>query len=91
MSEKQKWKLVRDSFSKLVIWFKDGNTRTFYSIDWKHQYSQQRDYRIGLARLRNKIIEWGNKAGVAIIYDTASGKRIVAFFEGKETQPKDNK
>jgi len=91
MNEKQKgWKLIRDSFSKLVVWFKDGNVRTFYSIDWKHKYSKQRDPHIGLARLRKKLSEWGSKAGVAEIYDKASGNRIAKFYEGIEIEPKDD-
>ena len=84
------WKLIRDSFSKLIVWFKDGNVRTFYSIDWKHRYSKQRDQNIGLARLRKKLSEWGSKADTAEIYDKTSGSRIAKFFEGTEVQSNDD-
>jgi hypothetical protein len=87
---KEGWKLIRDSFSKLIVWFKDGNVRTFYSIDWKHRHSKQRDQNIGIARLRKKLSEWGNKADGAEIYDKASGNSIAKFYEGKEIPPNEN-
>ena len=48
---KEGWKLKRDSLSKLLIYFKDGNVRTLWSLDWKHKYSKFIDRNIGLARL----------------------------------------
>lgn len=84
------WKLIRDSFSKLIVWFKDGNVRTFYSIDWKHKQSKFRDRNIGYARLRKKVAEWGNKADTAELYDTSTGKRIAKFYEGTEVDPDDD-
>ncbi len=78
------WKLARDSYSKMVVYFKDGNTRTLWSIDWRHRYSKQRDRQTGVNRLRKKITEYGSRADVAIIYDKATGKPVAKFFEGKE-------
>jgi hypothetical protein len=90
-SKKSGWKLIRDSFSKLIVWFKDGNVRTFYSIDWQHKHSKQRDENIGIARLRKKIVEWGNKADAAELYNTSTGERIAKFYEGVEVEPKNDK
>lgn len=92
MNEKPKggWKLIRDSFSKLIVWFKDGNVRTFYSIDWKHKHAKYRDRNIGLARLRKKVSEWGNKADTAELYDTSTGERIAKFYEGTEIELDDD-
>lgn len=84
------WKLIRDSFSKLIVWFKDGNIRTFYSIDWKHRYSKQRDRNIGMHRLHKMVTGWGNKAEGAEIYDKATGKLIAKFYEGTEVEPLDD-
>ena len=84
------WKLIRDSFSKLIVWFKDGNIRTFYSIDWKHRYSKQRDRNIGMQRLHKMVTGWGNKAEGAEIYDKATGKLIAKFYEGTEVEPPDD-
>lgn len=76
------WKLKRDSLSKLLIYFKDGNVRTLWSLDWKHKYSKFLDRNLGLARLRKKVTEYGTKANTAIIYDKQTGNEIEKYFEG---------
>lgn len=78
------WKLGRDSFSKMICWFKDGNIRTMFSIDWRHRYSKRRDRLIGLERFRKKIAEYGAKANTIEIYDKASGNKIAKYYEGTE-------
>lgn len=79
---KEGWKLKRDSLSKLLIYFKDGNVRTLWSLDWKHKYSKFIDRNIGLARLRKKVTEYSTKADAAIIYDKQTGNEIEKYFEG---------
>ncbi|MBI9036089.1 MAG: hypothetical protein JEZ03_16635 [Bacteroidales bacterium] len=76
------WKLKRDSLSKLLIYFKDGNVRTLWSLDWKNKYSKFLDRNLGLSRLRKKVTEYGLQADVAIIYDKETGKEIEKYFEG---------
>ena len=83
--------MIRDSFSKLIVWFKDKNVRTFYSLDWKHKYAPKRDRSLGLGRLRKKVSEWGTRAGVAELYDLSSGERIARFYEGNEIDPHEGK
>ena len=76
------WKLGRDSFSKMIIWFADGNVRTMFSIDWRHRFSQNRDREIGLRRYRKMIKEYGSRAAYIEIYDKESGKLLYRYREG---------
>lgn len=75
--------LRKDSFSKMITWFKDGNVRTMYSIDWTNRYSV-RDRQIGLQRFREKVTSYGDKARYAAVYDVATGNTLCQFVEGKE-------
>lgn len=70
------WKLKRDSATKLIVWFRDGNIRTMYSIDWRHSYSV-RDPEIGMARFMQLLGKYDTKARAARIYDIATGKLLV--------------
>lgn len=84
------WKIKRDSLSKLLIYFKDGNVRTLWSLDWKHRYSKTIDRELGLKRLRRKVVEYGKRADVAIIYDKETRQKIETYFEGIKTKGKQN-
>lgn len=75
------WKHRRDSFTKMITYYKDGNAFTWYSLDWKHKYSKTRDRNLGMARHHNRLAKWGALCGVAEIYDTATGKKIEKFYE----------
>lgn len=67
MSKTPGWQLNNDSSSVLVVWFKDGNIRTFYSIDWRHRLSKSKDAELGLSRLRKLVAKYGNRAGNTFI------------------------
>ena len=86
MTDKQKkgWKLGMDSFSKMIVWFKDGNTRTFYSLDWASKYSKIRDQEIGMTRLKRLVAKYGARANTVEIYDLGTGGIIAKYFEGVE-------
>ncbi len=85
MQQKKKgWKLGQDSKTKMIVWFKDGNVRTMYSIDWRHKLSKTKSRETGLTRFRKKIKEYGPLAGTIEIYDKATGQRIAKFYEGNE-------
>jgi hypothetical protein len=85
------WKLGPDSFSKCIVYFTDGNSRSFYSLDWRHRYSASRDKELGLHRLRKLIQKYGSLARTAIIYDKASGMEIEKYNEGiLNTEPNEN-
>jgi hypothetical protein len=77
-------KLKRDSFTKMITYFKDGNARTWYSLDWKHRYSKTRDRNIGMKRHYDQLAKWGSLCGVAVIFDTSTGEKIAKFYEGVE-------
>ena len=66
--EQKKWKLKRDSLSKLLLYFKDGNVRTFYSLDWRHSFSKERDRELGLERLKKLAERHRKQIRRAIIY-----------------------
>ena len=76
------WKLKQDSFTKCISYFADGNTRTFYSFDWKHRYSKIRDRHLGLNGLRKLISDWGAKSNMAIIYDNTTGEELERYEQG---------
>ena len=86
MTQKKGWKLGSDSFTKMIVWFKDGNVRTMYSIDWRHKLSRTRSRETGLERFRKKIKQYGPLAGTIEIYDKATGQRIAKFYEGIEKE-----
>ena len=76
------WKLKTDSSTKMIVWFKDGNVRTFYSLDWKHRLSKQKDREMGLARFRKKIQQYGSLADGIEIYEKDTGICIEKYYEG---------
>jgi len=82
MKTSKGWKLGKDSSTKMIVWFKDGNVRTMYSIDWKHKLSKTKDKETGLMRFRKKIKEYGPLAGTIEIYDKATGARIEKYYGG---------
>jgi hypothetical protein len=75
------WKLGKDSLSKMIVWFADGNIRTMYSIDWKNRF-RPRDKEIGIARFKSKISEYGVKVRNAEIYDKSTGVLLFKFRGG---------
>lgn len=77
------WKLKEDSFSKLAVWFQDGNKMYQYSLDWRHKYSG-RDREIGIARYKKSIAKWGSRAKSIHIYDLTTDTLIGKYYEGVE-------
>lgn len=76
MEGKRKWKLKRDSLTKLLLYFKDGNVRTFYSLDWRHSLSAGKDRGLGLARLRKLCERYREKIRKAVFYDNQTGAEL---------------
>ncbi len=72
------------AMSKCIVYFNDGNSRTFYSFDSKHKNSKP-DQGLGIRRL-NKMLYSGALKGkwkTAIIYDnTPNGKEIAKYKSG---------
>ena len=61
------WKHQLDSYSVLVVYFKDGNVTTRYSLDWQHRYSSRYDIELGLTRLNKLLSEYGDNVKNAMI------------------------
>ncbi|MGB3468272.1 MAG: hypothetical protein WBA74_23500 [Cyclobacteriaceae bacterium] len=80
-SKTKKWKLKTDSISKLIIYFHDGGSRTFYSRDWKHAGAPNTDRSLGLKRLFNLADKYRLQTKAAIIYDLKNDKQIARHTE----------
>ena len=54
MIPKGGWKLKEHSKYRLILWFQDGQVRTFYSMDWQHAFAPY-DPALGLQRLTRLV------------------------------------
>lgn len=73
------------SLSKAIIYFKDGNVRTFFSNDRNAKTGSVRG-QLGINRLTKMIQKWGDKIETAIIYNNKDGKEIAKFRNGKPVE-----
>ena len=75
--------LPKQSLTKCVIWFYDGNVRTFYSFDKSHQKSKP-NKALGIRRLTKMINQnFKGKYETAIIYDNLpKGTEIAKYKHG---------
>lgn len=69
--------------SKAIVWFKDGNIRTFYSNDKSYSRGIVK-MQIGVNRLIKMILKWKDKIETAIIYNNINGSEITKFKDGKK-------
>ena len=76
MEGNRKWKLKRDSLSKLLLYFRDGNARTFYSLDWQHSLSAVQNRELGLVRLRRLYQRHKAQVKKAIFYDNQTREEL---------------
>lgn len=84
---KHKWKIKEHSLYKMIVWFADGNIRTFYSLDWKNKYSQTRDATLGLRRLTSLAQTYGSRAKTIMLYQKRSNRLVAKFIDGVEVKP----
>lgn len=79
---KDGWKIERDSLSKAIVYFRDGNVRTFWSFDWTYQFARR--YRtVGLIGLRTRIVtRFGFTSHVILIIDSLSNEVIEKYIRG---------
>ncbi|GAL83460.1 hypothetical protein MYP_687 [Sporocytophaga myxococcoides] len=77
-----KWKLKIDSFTKAILYDKNGGKFTRYSMDWVHQNSKTRSKELGLSRLRILIAKYAANTETAIIYDNISGEELEKYKSG---------
>lgn len=83
-AKRKGWKLIRDSFHKMLVTFDDGTQITRYSVDWRHAYSKNRDPNIGFENYRKLMRKWGEKAKKIVIYNRASDTIVAKYYEGDE-------
>lgn len=81
------WRLGTDSATRLVVWFQDGNIRSFYSLDWRSPHSRQKNPRLGIRRLHTLALRYLPHMKCAILYDQATGAEICRYpASGSATQ-----
>lgn len=72
----------KEASFKAVVYFKDGNSRTFHSYDFPHKNSKERKPVLGFDRLEKMILKFGNKVETAIIYSRENNKEHAKYKEG---------
>jgi hypothetical protein len=75
------WKLNQDSCTYADFIFQDGNVRRFYSLDWPHKHSKQKDRELGLKRLRRLISKHGPLTERAIICENDGTHKLLERYE----------
>ncbi len=74
----------QDSNYKALVYFMDGNKRTFNSRDLNNKMELNPE--IGLERLRKMITNFGASVKLAIVYDKYQNKEIERFPKNIEIQ-----
>ncbi|WP_299219835.1 hypothetical protein [uncultured Aquimarina sp.] len=72
-----------EALSKCVVYFNDGNSRTFYSFDKKHKKSKP-NKALGIIRLEKMLLQhFKGTWETAIIYENkVNGKKLAKFKGG---------
>ncbi len=75
--------LPQSSLTKCIVWFHDGNIRTFYSFDKSHQKAKP-NKALGIRRLTKMINQsYKGKYETAIIYDNRpNGMELAKYKHG---------
>jgi hypothetical protein len=72
-----------DSLSKCIIYFKDGNKRTFKSRDKSHNNAKHQNEDLGIRRLQRMIeVTFKGQYDTAIIYSLTSGEELIKYKDG---------
>ena len=79
LSERQQ----REALTKCIVWFYDGNSRTFYSRDKTHKRGKP-NQALGIRRLEKMLMgTFKGQWETAIIYENRpQGKEIAKFKRG---------
>ena len=74
----------REALSKCIVWFHDGNCRTFYSLDKTHKKAEP-NQALGIRRLEKMLMEtFKGQWKTAIIYrNQTNGEELAKFIRGK--------
>ncbi len=83
------WRIIRDSSHVMRVYFVDGAKRTFYSRDWRHAYSRNKDPSIGFWRYRKLVRFFGQRARTILIYHRKSNTLVAKYRKGEEVHIED--
>ncbi|GAA5036568.1 hypothetical protein GCM10011506_30180 [Marivirga lumbricoides] len=74
---------INGALTKCIVWFYDGNSRTFYSRDKSHK-SAKPNMALGIRRLEKMLLEtFKGKWETAIIYvNKNNGEEIAKYKKG---------
>ena len=71
----------KEALSKCIVWFYDGNVRTFYSRDKNHKKAEP-NQALGIRRLERMLMEtFKAQWETAIIYENKSRGKLIAKFK----------
>lgn len=73
----------REALSRCIVWFYDGNVRTFYSLDKTHEKAQP-NHSLGIRRLERMLMQtFKGQWETAIIYENKQdGPEIARYKRG---------
>ena len=76
-------RMQREALSKCIVWFYDGNARTFYSLDKTHERAKP-NQALGIRRLEKMLMEtFKGQWETAIIYENnPNGNELARFKRG---------
>ena len=74
-------KAINSALTKCIVWFYDGNVRTFYSRDKSHKRAQP-NQALDIRRLEKMLLAtFKDRWETAIIYENQKGGRELAKFK----------
>lgn len=76
-------RMQREALSKCIVWFYDGNVRTFYSLDKTHKRANP-NQALGIRRLEKMLLEtFKGQWETAIVYENKPhGNELARFKRG---------
>lgn len=77
-------KFASNAAYKMIIWWLDGNVRTFYSREFKNNRRVMTDI-VALSKQKAYAYREKTKIDIAIIYDNQTGLELHRFKDGKWT------
>ncbi|HNP16897.1 MAG TPA: hypothetical protein PKL31_00580 [Fulvivirga sp.] len=73
--------MQREALTKCIVWFYDGNCRTFYSFDKTHKRANP-NQALGIRRLEKMLMEtFKGQWETAIIYENKPNSNELARFK----------
>ncbi|WP_210516418.1 hypothetical protein [Hymenobacter terricola] len=76
-------KLIAEASTKLLIYFKDGNSRTFHGRPNASSYTPVDPRELEIKRLKRYAESVGPKINVAILYDLHTGQELARLKNGQ--------